>query len=77
MKVPFSTTLDRIKIYVDGDEWCALYGENLQEGKAAFAPREILERISYHKDAGRFKALDRLRREHPELRFVPYIVLKN
>ena len=24
------------KLYIDGDKWCALYGENLQEGVAGF-----------------------------------------
>jgi hypothetical protein len=26
----------RPKVYPDGNEWCALYGENLQEGVAGF-----------------------------------------
>jgi len=26
----------RPKIYIDGDMWCALYGENLQDGVAGF-----------------------------------------
>ena len=26
----------RPNIYMDGDEWCALYGENLQDGIAGF-----------------------------------------
>ena len=26
----------RPKIYIDGDDWCALYGENLQDGVAGF-----------------------------------------
>ena len=26
----------RPKIYIDGDAWCALYGENLQDGVAGF-----------------------------------------
>lgn len=26
----------RPKIYPDGDQWCALYGEDLQEGVAGF-----------------------------------------
>jgi hypothetical protein len=28
--------LYRPKLYRDGDQWCALYGENLQEGIAGF-----------------------------------------
>lgn len=30
------SVLMRPKIYIDGDEWCALYGENLQDGVAGF-----------------------------------------
>ena len=26
----------RPKVYLDGNQWCALYGENLQEGVCAF-----------------------------------------
>ena len=26
----------RPKIYIDGDKWCALYGENIQDGVAGF-----------------------------------------
>lgn len=26
----------RPRIFVDGDQWCALYGENLQDGVAGF-----------------------------------------
>lgn len=26
----------RPKLFPDGDQWCAIYGENLQEGVAAF-----------------------------------------
>ena len=28
--------LMRPKIYLDGDQWCALYGESLQDGVAGF-----------------------------------------
>ena len=28
--------LMRPKVYLDGDKWCALYGDNLQEGVAGF-----------------------------------------
>ena len=30
------STLFRPKIYMDGNQWCALYGENLQDGVAGF-----------------------------------------
>lgn len=26
----------RPKVFIDGDQWCALYGENLQDGVAGF-----------------------------------------
>jgi hypothetical protein len=26
----------RPKVYIDGDQWCALYGDNLQDGVAGF-----------------------------------------
>lgn len=30
------SVLYRPKVYIDGDSWCALYGENLQDGVAGF-----------------------------------------
>lgn len=38
-------TLMRPKIYLDGDHWCALYGENLQDGVAGFgeSPEKAME----------------------------------
>ena len=30
------TTLMRPAVYPDGDQWCALYGENIQQGVAGF-----------------------------------------
>lgn len=30
------STLFRPKLSIDGDQWCALYGDNLQEGVAGF-----------------------------------------
>lgn len=33
-KRPF--VLLKPKIFIDGDKWCALYGENLQDGVAGF-----------------------------------------
>lgn len=29
-------SLYRPRVYIDGDKWCALYGENLQDGVAGF-----------------------------------------
>lgn len=33
------------KLSIDGDHWCALYGENLQEGVSGFgkSPEEAME----------------------------------
>ena len=30
------SVLFRVKVFLDDDQWCALYGENLQEGVAGF-----------------------------------------
>lgn len=32
------SVLFRPKVFPDGDYWCALYGENLQDGVAGFGP---------------------------------------
>lgn len=32
----------RPKIYIDGDKWCALYGDNLQDGVAGFGDSPAL-----------------------------------
>ena len=32
----------RPKVYIDGDRWCVLYGENLQDGVAGFGDSPIL-----------------------------------
>jgi hypothetical protein len=36
--------LFRPKVFIDGDAWCALYGENLQDGVAGFggSPAEAM-----------------------------------
>jgi hypothetical protein len=38
------SVLYKPKIYIDGDKWCALYGENIQDGVAGFgnSPREAM-----------------------------------
>lgn len=33
--------LFRPKLTIDGDQWCALYGENLQEGVAGFGKSPV------------------------------------
>jgi hypothetical protein len=39
------SVLIRPRVFVDGDQFCALYGENLQEGICGFGntPEEALE----------------------------------
>ena len=32
----FKSTQTQVELFMDGDQWCALLGENLQEGKAGF-----------------------------------------
>lgn len=38
------SVLHRPRLYLDGDAWCALYGENIQEGVCAFgfSPEEAM-----------------------------------
>lgn len=33
------------KLFIDGDKWCALYGDNLQDGVSGFgeSPKEAME----------------------------------
>ena len=30
------STIYKPKLFIDGDRWCALYGENIQDGVAGF-----------------------------------------
>ena len=32
------SVLFRPKVFIDGNQWCALYGENIQDGVAGFGP---------------------------------------
>jgi len=38
------STVHKPKLFIDGDNWCALYGENLQDGVCGFgkSPKEAL-----------------------------------
>jgi len=65
--------MERIKLFRDGDCWCALYGENIQEGKAEFSLASTGCRWN---DTARFDALDALREKYPELKKVPYVNLE-
>jgi hypothetical protein len=35
------------RLYIDGDMWCALYGENLQDGVAGFGKSPELAYLDY------------------------------
>ena len=37
------------KIYIDGDHWCVLWGENLQDGIAGFGSSPILAVYNFSK----------------------------
>lgn len=48
------STIYRPALSIDGDQWCALYGENLQDGVAGFgaSPEEAMnafDKAWYHK----------------------------
>lgn len=32
------STVYRPRVFIDGDQWCALYGENIQDGVCGFGP---------------------------------------
>lgn len=40
----------RPRIYPDGDKWCALYGENIQEGVAGFGETPELACYDFDKN---------------------------
>ena len=44
------SVLFRPRIYVDGDKWCALYGDDLQSGVAGFgdSPAEAMANFDAH-----------------------------
>jgi hypothetical protein len=37
----------RPKMFIDGNQWCALYGENLQEGVAGFGTTPALASVDF------------------------------
>lgn len=41
------SVLYRPKISIDGNQWCALYGENLQDGVAGFGDTPILAMLDF------------------------------
>ena len=42
-------TIYRPKLYVDGNQWCALYGESLQEGVAGFGDSPANAIVAFNK----------------------------
>lgn len=39
----------RPRIFMDGDQWCVLYGENLQDGVAGFGSSPMLAVYDFNK----------------------------
>jgi hypothetical protein len=37
-------------VFIDGDKWCALYGENLQDGVAGFGDSPALAMADFNKN---------------------------
>lgn len=65
-------TKNLIHIYLDGDQWCAIYpmGSNLMDCEAvAFSPINISynEYIGRERDYGVRRALYKLRSENPQI----------
>jgi hypothetical protein len=44
------SVLFRPRIFLDGNEWCALYGENLQDGIAGFGKSPALAMSDFDKN---------------------------
>lgn len=44
--------MNTINVYIDGDQWYAMLGENLQDGLAGFGdtPQEALRELAYEID---------------------------
>ena len=43
------SVLYRPKLSIDGDQWCALYGENLQDGVAGFGKSPELAMLEFNR----------------------------
>jgi hypothetical protein len=51
--VAFSTdphVLMRPKVFIDGNQWCALYGDNLQDGVAGFGKYPGAAMVDFNKN---------------------------
>ena len=47
-KQELPSVLYRPKLFIDGNQWCALYGENIQDGVAGFgdSPEEAMHQFN-------------------------------
>ena len=45
----------RPRLFPDGNQWCALYGENVQEGLAGFGDTPEMAMLDYDKNFYRYK----------------------
>ena len=41
------STIFKPRLFVDGDKWCALYGENIQDGVAGFGKSPVLAMMDF------------------------------
>lgn len=46
----YPSAIYRPKIYIDGNAWCALYGENIQDGVAGFGDSAALAMADFDKN---------------------------
>lgn len=49
----------KAKLFIDGDKWCALYGENIQEGLCGFGSSPFEAICEF--DTNYYKKIDKLR----------------
>jgi len=47
------SVLYRPSLTIDGDQWCALYGENLQDGVAGFGKSPELAMLAFNQAWGK------------------------
>lgn len=43
------STIYKPRLFVDGDQWCALYGENIQDGVAGFGDSPFMAYADFDK----------------------------
>ena len=47
---PTPSTMYRPTLFIDGNKWCALYGENVQDGVSGFGDSPELAMIDFNKN---------------------------